>query len=135
MARYRNEDNVLAMFNRFYHMCETREQRTLVLDMKQAFLEIHTADVVPKSEVERWYHEYHVVKDELKQERMEYRATEKLADKYFLELQTAKVEVAREIFEEIEKHILENCCVTDDDVDGIWKHIAELKKKYTEGET
>jgi hypothetical protein len=40
--------------------------------------------------------------------------------------------VAREIFEEIEKHILENCCVTDDDVDGIWKHIAKLKKKYTE---
>ena len=43
--------------------------------------------------------------------------------------------IKREIFEEIEKHILENCCLTEDDVDGIWKHIAELKKKYMEEET
>lgn len=42
--------------------------------------------------------------------------------------------LARAIFAEIERHIIENCCVTDDDVDGIWKHIAELKKKYTNGD-
>ena len=50
MAQHKNEDNILMMFNRFYHMCKTKEQRTLVLDMKYAFLEIPAADVVPKSE-------------------------------------------------------------------------------------
>lgn len=49
MARYRNEDSVLAMFNRFFHLCETKEQKTLVLDMKQAFLEIIPSDATPKS--------------------------------------------------------------------------------------
>ena len=50
MARYRDEDSVLAMFNRFFHLCETKEQKTLVLDMKQAFLEIIPSDATPKSE-------------------------------------------------------------------------------------
>ena len=49
-----------------------------------------------------------------------------------LAIRRTKQEIAREIFEEIERYILGNCCVTDDDVDMIWKHIAELKKKYTE---
>jgi hypothetical protein len=49
MVRYRNEDSVLAMFNRFFHLCETKEQKTLVLDMKQAFLEIIPSDATPKS--------------------------------------------------------------------------------------
>lgn len=49
MARYRNEDSVLAMFNRFFHLCETKEQKTLVLDMKQAFLEIIPSDATTKS--------------------------------------------------------------------------------------
>ena len=54
-----------------------------------------TADVVPKSEVEQWYHEYHAIRDELKQEKMYHRETEKLADRYCAELQTAKSEVER----------------------------------------
>ena len=49
MARYRNEDSVIAMFNRFFHLCETKEQKTLVLDMKQAFLEITPSDATPQS--------------------------------------------------------------------------------------
>ena len=60
------------------------------------FLETaRTADVVPKSEVDKWYHEYHAIKDELKQEKMYHRETEKLTDKYCAELQTAKTEVER----------------------------------------
>lgn len=86
MAQYKNEDNVLMMFNRFYHMCKTKEQRTLVLDMKYAFLEIPAADVVPKSECKK--------------------CGEKAA-KTIVDLQEklakAKSEVARAIFEEIEK--------------------------------
>jgi hypothetical protein len=77
-----------------------------------------TADVVPWSEVEK-------LKDEI--DRLKYNLKAVIE-----EIPETKREVAREIFAEIEKHILENCCVTDDDVDGIWKHIAELNKKYTE---
>jgi len=59
-----------------------------------------TADVVPKSECDKWHHEYHAIKGELKQERLYHKATEKLADKYFVELKTAKSEVAREVLDE-----------------------------------
>lgn len=52
-----------------------------------------TADVVPRSEVEKWYHEYHAIRDKLKQEKMYHRATEKLADRCCAELQTANSEV------------------------------------------
>ena len=48
MDKYTKRENACMMFNRFYHMCETKEQKSLVLDMKQAFLEIAPADVVPK---------------------------------------------------------------------------------------
>ena len=48
---------------------------------------------VPKSEVDKWYYEYHAIKDELKQEKMYHGETEKLADRYCAELQTAKSEV------------------------------------------
>ena len=50
---------------------------------------LQRADVAPKSEFDRWYHESHVIKDELKQEKAYHRETHKLADKYFVELQTA----------------------------------------------
>ena len=43
---YINQENACMMFNRFYGMCETEEQKTLVLDMKQAFLEIRPSDAV-----------------------------------------------------------------------------------------
>lgn len=35
-----SEDNVLMMFDRFYQMCATQDQQTLVLNMKQAYLEL-----------------------------------------------------------------------------------------------
>jgi predicted RNA-binding Zn-ribbon protein involved in translation (DUF1610 family) len=43
-----------------------------------------TDDVVPRAEAYEWYHEYHVLKEELKTEKMYHRETEKLADKYFV---------------------------------------------------
>jgi len=36
-------------------------------------------------EVAKWYYEYHVLKEQLKTEKMYHRETEKLADKYFCE--------------------------------------------------
>ena len=84
-----------------------------------------TADVVPKSEVEE----------------MMIGKANSLCAKFLIDEQEGRGkalmaehdrELARGIFEEIEKYILENCCVVDDDVDIIWKHITELKKKYTE---
>ena len=62
------------------------------------------ADEITKanSECEKWYHDYHVIKEELKQEKAYHKETEKLADRYLLALHTAKSTIAREIFEEIE---------------------------------
>jgi uncharacterized protein YbcC (UPF0753/DUF2309 family) len=92
-----------------------------------------TADVVPKSEVEKWFRECEVLQGR------------------FIELEK---EVAREIFEEIEEEIklaldnnrkrLSECEFADDwqsyisgkldALRGIDDFIAELKKKYTESE-
>ena len=94
-----------------------------------------TADVVPKSEADKWYHEYHAIKDELKQEKMYHRETEKLADRYCIGLQKAKADVAREIFEEIEKALNLSKCYGNSGIyfeHDIETDIAELKKKYTE---
>ena len=89
-----------------------------------------TADVVPKSEVDNWYQLYHSIKEELKQEKMYHRETEKLCDRYCIESQHAKQEVAREIFEELENH--------KDKIHGIVlllpEELAELKKKYIGGD-
>jgi hypothetical protein len=121
MARYIDADALIAEYDRV-HVGAPGGARKLMVDAP-------TADVVPKSEAEQWYHEYHAIKDELKQEKMYHRATEKLADRYCAELQTAKSEVAREIFEEIEREIKNHgICYAQ-------RKIAELKKKYTEDQT
>ena len=91
-----------------------------------------TADVVPKSEAENWYQLYHSIKEELKQEKMYHRETENLCDRYCIESQHAKQEVAREIFEEIEFEIHQLDFDRDETraiaIEGI---IANVKKKYT----
>lgn len=48
--------------------------------VKYAIDNTPTADVVPREECEKWYHEYHVIKDALKQEKEYHRSTEKLAE-------------------------------------------------------
>ena len=80
--------------------------------VKRVLMQAPEADVVPKSEVERVYYNLQAV--------LEERAE-------------TKQEIAREIFEEIESVIMrffrETCY--DYSLDNA---IAELKKKYTEGE-
>ena len=96
---------------------------------KETYELANIADVVPKSEVERVYYNLKAV--------LEERAE-------------TKQEIAREIFEEIERvigekyedYVFDNMEIegVEQDaiiafVDSIQKHFAELKKKYTEGNT
>ena len=46
MAKYVDCEKAKEMFNRYYHNLQGSEAQTLVCDMKQAFLELPTADVV-----------------------------------------------------------------------------------------
>lgn len=93
MARYIDADKLSEMIQ---HKADT------LIEGKEAFLYVAKwlelipgADVVERSECEKWYHEYHVIKDALKQEKEYHRSTEKLADKYQLELEKAKQEADR----------------------------------------
>ena len=112
MARYIDADNACMMFNRFFRMCQTKEQKTLVLNMKQAFLEIAPADVVPRERFDRVFGNLKAVLEERSED---------------------KAEVAREIFEEIENEYADflfdghrNIIVLTE------KDFCELKKKYME---
>ncbi len=94
------------------------------------FEELRTADVVPRSEVEKL--EEHI--DDLNDSK----------EHLCVMLGEARADVAREIFEEIEEiidsHEITIGLVYDEGagattaIDRINKKIAELKKKYTEGE-
>lgn len=96
-----------------------------------ALRDVPTADVVAKSEADTWYQLYHSIKEELKLEKMYHRETENLCDRYCIESQQAKKQVAREIFEEINKIITpENHPIA---FDRLKVEFSELKKKYTEG--
>ena len=111
----------------------TRSQRELVEWCKdecirQAHCLPFVCDVVPKSEVDNWQErcgEWHEVAELKSQRIVELEA----------ELSKAKVEVARKIFEEIEKLIFPY--MTAVMPNNTWAinlgEFAELKKKYTEG--
>lgn len=103
----------------------------------------NTADVVPKSEVEQANKELDnlaeelsdliVEKDHLFDEVVRLR---KALDEYeeTSGLKQAKAEVAREIFEEIEKLSYYAPTPYDDEINVVdYEDIAELKKRYTEG--
>ena len=45
-TKYVNREKAIEMFNRYFHNLQGSEAKTLVCDMKQAFLELPTADVV-----------------------------------------------------------------------------------------
>lgn len=86
-----------------------------------------TADVVPKAEADKWYHEYHVIKDELKTEKMYHRETEKLADKYFAECKHLQemLEAAIAGQETLQQYFL-----TPDKPDGIMIRYNEKTGKW-----
>ena len=115
MPRYIDAD---AFIEKFKKALETQEQYGLYNHAKitqyviKAIENEPTADVVPKSEVERWRRNLEAVLEEIPE---------------------TKREVAREIFEEIKEigsfgePIVDYICMSFDE-------LAELKKKYTEGE-
>ena len=118
MARYIDADALIAEYDRV-HIGPAGGARKLMVDAP-------TADVVPRAEAEN----YKSIAEH----------QQKLSiDRYFeikqlkQELDRAKADVAREIFEELDKVIKEHsqgyCCDW-----YLYELIAELKKKYTEGE-
>ena len=132
MARYIDADWIYEKVENRYRLSSGIEHRC-ERDLLDLICSAPTADVVPKSEVDTWYQLYHSIKEELKLEKMYHRETENLCDRYCIESQQAKKQVAREIFEEIEK--LSYRFMNDKHYifgDMVWD-IAELKKKYTEG--
>ena len=150
MARYTDLDKIIAKLD-----ADTTDPNEMFpIHWMKTWLNMQpTADVAPRSEVDKWYHEYHVIKDELKQEKAYHRETEKSADRYFTELQEAKKErdeykkhvdediiyvrrikseVAREIFAD-----LWEMRIPEESTDGLayyfdMAELIELKKKYTE---
>ena len=102
-------------------------------DLVDIFAEIPTADVVPKSEVEELKGELAIAERHEKDARALFKDA-------VIQLQNARREVAREIFEEIEKIILDNTYPDfnrEHKAVNIWKATTgydafyELKKKYT----
>ena len=99
--------------------------------VKRVLIQAPTADVVPKCEAE----EYRKIAEHQQSVSMRrYFEIKRLKE----ELAKAKQEVAREIFEEIENFITNECLTAKDsrDIEGYVKSsvhygIAELKKKYT----
>lgn len=81
MPRYIDIDNAIKIVTK---AMEGGEYNALI-KVTNALKEAPCANVVPKEEADEWYHEYHVIKDALKTEKMYHRETEKLADKYFIE--------------------------------------------------
>lgn len=106
-----------------------------------------TADVVPKSEVEKLNKEIDtlaeehsdliVEKDQLfdiaEKQKVEIEALKIANDKMYSAIEEIKAEVAREIFEEIEKALNLSKCYGESGIyfeQDIETDIAELKKKY-----
>lgn len=77
-----------------------------------------TADVAPRAEVEYW-----------KEQCFNACMNNGCSDETIV-----RAAVAREIFEELRRYIINHCYLADDDVDAIWKHIDKLKKIYTDAE-
>ena len=131
MTRYIDADKLCEALK---SMASTQypDKQNTILGVVSSIENFPTADVVPKSEVDNWYQLYHSIKEELKQEKMYHRETENLCDRYCIESQHAKRQVAREIFEEIEK--LNRKPLPECKPVYIIKasELAELKKKYTE---
>mgnify|MGYP006378798943 FL=1 len=56
MTKYVDREKAKEMFNRYFHNLQGSEAQTLVCDMKQAFLELPTADVVEVKDCEQCIH-------------------------------------------------------------------------------
>ena len=108
---------------------EDRIIQRVITDLRVLIERSVTTDVVPKSEV-----------DFLRKTIAEN--AQKALEVTLEEIEKAKAVVAREIFEEIDNALFNNHCLdewsdypTTHYYDELKDDIAEIKKKYTEGET
>ena len=115
MARYIDAD---ALMEKMY--ARLKDGAVLYRISPQAIYDAPTADVVPKSEVERL--------------EVELKAMRGAANSYKMHYENAKSEVAREIILEIDTLI---CCHANGDIDDkrLYVLFDELKKKYIGGDT
>lgn len=137
MARYYEETALIEFVKKY---TPTINGETTMKCVARSIREAPTADVVPKSEVDMLHH---LLKDAWKR-------IEEL-NNLCGDLQKAKTEATREIFEEIENAFFEYynerskatelkllepirqaVCFS---LNEIFENISELKKKYTEGES
>ena len=142
MARYIDADGLIEELQETIcskcNMYDGIKCKSCGIDDTLDFLEnAQTADVVPKSEYDNLKMQFEALDREC--DRLEKAESEK-HDKFI----EAKSEVAREIFEEIEPLLSANMSGEYIDESNEWfdyfdlhlaEDIAELKKKYTEGET
>ena len=130
MTRYIDADKAMEEIDRIggHNLCEWETIGVKALIDRQP-----TADVAPKSEVERLQAEVDRLKKDNEHILMQHRFQRRPGGDCWNDvIEKAKAEVAREIFEEIEK--LKHTKFYWSDVVE-WDGIAELKKEYTEGET
>ena len=101
MARYIDADKIPIYFRYVTDGDGHRSIREIAfsLDIKL----IPTADVVPKSEADKWHLLYHSIKGQFDQEERYHAETEKLCDRYCIEAKAAKQQTVREIIERITK--------------------------------
>ena len=122
MQRYIEVQTALNIIDKYAKTVTENEK--VIVDAVRDIVEIITpaAGVVPKSEVERLENTYN-------------RAIRKIDNKTIATIRNAKQEVAREIFEEIEKICADFPLYGNQDTLILSERdFAELKKKYTDGE-
>jgi hypothetical protein len=147
MSRYIDADKVMEEIDRIggHNLCEWETIGVKALIDRQP-----TADVVPKSEVDRAYERgfergkkdnvcgfsAEEIAQKAENIAIELEAMRTAANSYKMHYENARAEVAREIFEEIEKELnfFKNYRLYIEDVQCMFGVLAELKKKYTEGE-
>lgn len=116
---------------------ETQEEDIKAFSKDVAELKAYIADVVQKSEVERLQAEVERLKKDNEYILMQHRFQRRPSGDCWNDvIEKAKAEVAREIFKEIEKHFVTGTTFYGQRIYSIGvSTFAELKKKYTEGET
>lgn len=121
MSRYIDADRIVFWVRHVSSNGKLSDTDVRKVAFSDEIARIPTADVVPKSEVERLHEIINGFEEQSAKELQDFL---RLSEKY----EKAKAEVAREIFEEID-----HLCI---DLFGNFHHkrFAELKKKYTEGE-
>jgi predicted nuclease with TOPRIM domain len=120
MARY-------AEWNKFIGNLKTDKYGNTTVNEVGIAFEKATADVVPKSEVEELSGKYEDLK-------LKYADLHKDKDELIAWGNDEKTQVAREIFEEIEKILIDSAYIPDCARFVNIDKLAELKKKYTENE-